>query len=105
MATCAVDTLELQLAQRDVPCAKLRRLSEVVTLVQQGDVMTLPVRKTRYAQGVMTDFGPGYKADRQDEAPLEPAPRLGQHTALILRAMGLDATQIDALAAAGTVGL
>ena len=104
MATRAVDALESQFALRDVPCAKLRRLSEVVTLAQQGDVMTLPVRKTRYVQGVMTDFGPGYKADRQDESPLQPAPRLGQHTAEILRSLGLDAAQIDALAAAGTVG-
>ena len=105
MAACAVDVLESQLAQRDVPCAKLRRLSEVVALAQQADVMTLPMRKTRYAQGVMTDFGPGYKADRQDEAPLEPAPRLGQHTAQILQSLGLDTARIDALAAAGTVGL
>ena len=105
MAGCAVDDLERQLAGRDVPCAKLRRLSEVVALAQQGDVMTLPVRRTRHAQGVMTDFGPGYKADRQDEPALEPAPRLGQHTASILRALGLDAARIDALAAAGTVGL
>ena len=105
MSVCAVDVLESRLAEREVPCAKLRRLSEVVALAQQGNVMTLPVRKTHYAHGVMTDFGPGYKADRQDEAPLDPAPRLGQHTVQILQSIGLDTAQIDALVAAGTVGV
>ncbi len=105
MAACAVDVLESQLSQREVPCARLRRLSEVLALAQRDDVMTLPVRKTRYPNGVMTDFGPGYKADGLDETPLEPAPRLGQHSAEILQSLGLDTPQIDALAVAGTVGL
>ena len=105
MAGFEVDTLESRLAALDVPCARLRRLSEVVALAQQGGWMTLPVRKTAYAQGVMTDFGPGYKADRQPEAALEPAPRLGQHTTQLLLSLGLAAAEIDALAAAGTIGV
>ena len=103
MARFAVDELETQLARREVPCARLRRLSEVVALVQQGGVMTLPVRKTAYPKGVFTDFGPGYKADRQAEPALAPAPRLGQDTAGILGELGVPAAEIEALAAAGVV--
>ena len=51
----------------------------------------------------MTDFGPGYKADRQDEPALAPAPRLGQDTAGILGELGVSAAEIEALAAAGVV--
>lgn len=95
--------LEQQLALRDVPCARLRRLSEVVAQAQDSKVMTLPVRKTAYPQGVMTDFGPGYKADRAAEPVLPPAPRLGQHTREILGALGLGAAELDELTEAGTI--
>jgi len=103
MAGWSVDELETALARRAVPCAKLRRLNEVVALAQQDGVMTLPLRKTVYPQGVMTDFGPGYKADRQDEPPLQPAPRLGQDTAAALGELGLPDAEIDALAAGGAI--
>ena len=52
---------------------------------------------------MLTDFGPGYKADRQAEPALAPAPRLGQDTAGILGELGVSATEIEALAAAGVV--
>ena len=65
--------------------------------------MTLPLRKTAYPQGVFTDFGPGYKADRQAEPALAPAPRLGQDTAGILGELGVPAAEIEALAAAGVL--
>ena len=95
--------LETRLTARDVPCAQLRRLSEVIALVHQGTTMTLPLRKTTYPHGVLTDFGPGYKADRQAEPALAPAPRLGQDTAGILGELGLPPSEIEALAAAGVV--
>ena len=103
MVRFPVDELEVELARREVPCARLRRVSEVVALARQGGVMTLPVRKTLYPKGVMTDFGPGYKADRLDEPALAPAPRLGQDSASILGELGLPAAEIEALVAAGVV--
>jgi crotonobetainyl-CoA:carnitine CoA-transferase CaiB-like acyl-CoA transferase len=103
MSTRQVDVLEAQLAKADVPCARLRLLGELVASATQGDLMTLPVRKTRYPLGVMTDFGAGYKADRQVGQALPPAPRLGQHTAEILTSLGVTGTELEQLAAAGTI--
>lgn len=103
-ATQAVEALEAELARREVPCARLRPLSEVVPLFSQGTTMTLPVRRTPHAMGTLTDFGPGYKADRREEAALAPAPRLGQHSRALLQELGLPGAEVDALVAAGVVG-
>jgi crotonobetainyl-CoA:carnitine CoA-transferase CaiB-like acyl-CoA transferase len=89
--------------EHQVPCAKLRPLSELITRCQSEDLMTLPVRRTHYAMGVMTDFGSGYKSDQSPEPDLTSAPRLGQHSREILAGLGMDQAQIESLIAAGAV--
>ncbi|MFN0161562.1 MAG: CaiB/BaiF CoA transferase family protein [Burkholderiales bacterium] len=91
--------LEARLAADDVPCARLVTLAEFIKRAASEKLMTLPQRRTAYAQGTLLDFGAGYRADRSDGEPLPRAPRLGQHTAALLAEAGLSATQIAALAA------
>lgn len=101
--TRSVEELEKTLMAHQVPCAKLRQLSELVARCQSEALMTLPIRRTPYAQGVMTDFGSGYKSDRSAEPALPSAPRLGQHSREILAELGLAQAEITSLIAAGAV--
>lgn len=101
----SAEQLETELARREVPCARLRPLSQVLPQLSQGGAMTLPVRRTAHARGTLTDFGSGYKADRRDEMPLAPAPRLGQHSRVLLEELGLSDADVDALIASGVVGV
>lgn len=91
--------LEARLAAEDVPCARLVTLAEFIKRAASEKLMTLPQRRTAYAQGTLLDFGAGYRADRSDGEPPAPAPRLGQNTAALLAEAGLSAAQIEALAA------
>ena len=95
--------VEAQLAALDVPCARLRQLSGLLREAAAGDLMTLPLRKTPYPRGTLTDFGAGYKADHDAGTALGPAPRLGQHTAAVLATLGVTPAEIATLAAAGTI--
>ena len=95
--------LEAQLAALDVPCAKLRQLSEVLREAADGSLMTLPLRKTSYAGGTLIDFGAGYKADHDSGTALAAAPRLGQHTGVLLASLGVGGDELAALTAAGTI--
>jgi crotonobetainyl-CoA:carnitine CoA-transferase CaiB-like acyl-CoA transferase len=101
--TRRVEELEKTLMEHQVPCAKLRPLSELVTRCQSEDLMTLPVRRTHYPLGVMTDFGSGYKSDHSPEPDLPSAPRLGQHSREILAGLGMAQAAIDALIQSGAV--
>lgn len=103
MAGQRVDPLEARLAAASVPCAKLLGLSELLAQATAGDLMSLPVRKTAYPNGVFTDFGGGCVVDRQAGTPLPPAPRLGQHTAELLGSLGVDAAELKQLCAQGIV--
>lgn len=103
VAAFKVADLEALLSARDVPCAKLRQLSELLADVKGGDLMTLPQRKTAYPLGTLTDFGSGYKANHADGEALAPAPRLGQHTAAILAGLGVSESELAELAKAGTI--
>ena len=103
MASHSAAALEAQLAAQDVPCAQLRQLSDLLREAASGDLMTLPLRKTPYALGTLTDFGGGYKADCDSGNALAPAPRLGQHTAAILATLGVQDDELAALTAAGTI--
>lgn len=103
MAGKQVDALEVQLTAASVPCAKLRSLSELLAEARAGDLMSLPLRKTVYPKGALTDFGAGCVVDGQAGAPLAPAPRLGQHTADILGPLGVDAAELKQLAAQGII--
>ena len=103
MASRSATVLEAQLAALDVPCAKLRQLSELLGEAADGSLMTLPVRQTPYALGTLTDFGAGYKADHDSGTALAAAPRLGQHTAALLASLGVNGAELAALAAAGTI--
>lgn len=96
-----VDALERHLMDKQVPCAKLRTLGGLVAQCQSEPLMTLPLRHTRYPQGVMTDFGPGYKADQNAEPALDRAPGLGQHTREILASLGMAEDEVTALIASG----
>lgn len=102
-ATRSAVELEAQLAARDVPCAQLRQLSELLREAAGGNLLTLPQRKTVYAKGTLTDFGSGYQADNDSGTALPAAPRLGQHTAGVLASLGVSQAEITALAAAGTI--
>lgn len=93
--------LEAKLTARDVPCAQLVSLATFLARALEGGMLTLPRRRTAYPQGTLTDFGGGYKADRQDGDALPPAPRLGQHTREYLALAGLGEAEITALAGAG----
>ena len=95
--------LEVRLAARDVPCARLGTLAEFLKRALAGGMLTLPGRMTPYAYGTLIDFGAGYKADGSDGAALPPAPRLGQHTAAILQSVGFVKDEIERLAASGAI--
>ena len=95
--------LEVRLAARDVPCARLVTLAEFLKHAMAGGMLTLPQRSTSYPQGTLTDFGAGYKTDGSDGVALAPAPRLGQHTAAILAGLGVGPEEIARLAASGAV--
>ncbi len=95
--------LEARLSARDVPCARLGTLADFLKRAMAGGLLTLPQRRTDYARGALTDFGGGYKADRNDGAALPRAPHLGEHTADILRGLGVARSEIDALAARGVL--
>ncbi|MBL8378720.1 MAG: CoA transferase [Burkholderiales bacterium] len=97
--------LEARLAAEDVPCARLATLAEFIKRAASEKLLTLPLRRTAYAEGALIDFGAGYRADRSDGAPLAPAPRLGQHTAALLAEAGMSAAQVEALASAGKARL
>ena len=103
MASRSANALEAELAALDVPCAQLRQLSDVLREAADGHLMTLPLRKTPYALGTLTDFGGGYKADRDNGTALAAAPRLGQHTAAILASLGVQEDELAALVATGTI--
>ena len=103
MAGKQVDALEAQLTAASVPCAKLRSLSQLLTEAAGGDLMSLPLRKTHYARGVLTDFGVGCVVDGEEGMPLALAPRLGQHSADILGSLGVDAAELKQLAADGVI--
>ncbi len=93
--------IEARLAARDVPCARLVTLAEFIRRAMAGGVLTLPLRRTAYAHGTLTDFGAGYKVNGTDGEALPPAPRLGQHTAAIMAELGIPAAEVDSLAAEG----
>ncbi len=97
--------LEARLVARDVPCAQLVTLSGFLKRALAGGMLTLPTRKTAYAHGTLVDFGGGFKADGVDGTALPPAPRLGQHTAMILQSLGVARSEMDALAAQGALKL
>ncbi len=103
IASRSATVLEAELAALDVPCARLRQLSQLLQEAADGHLMTLPLRKTPYAKGTLTDFGSGYKADHDSGTALPTAPRLGQHTAAILQTLGVQDSELSALAAAGTI--
>ena len=105
IARQAVALFEAALTARGVPCARLRPLSEVLPDLMDHPRMTLPVRETRYPQGVMRDFGGGYLADGDPGRALGPAPRLGQDTGAILRALGVGEDEIARLAEDGVIRL
>ena len=100
-----VDELEKTLMAHQVPCAKLRQLSELVASCQSEALMTLPLRRTDYPLGVMTDFGSGYKSDQSQEPDLPCAPRLGQHSRDILTGLGMEQAEIESLISAGAVAV
>ena len=100
-----VDELEKTLMAHQVPCAKLRQLSELVAGFQSEALMTLPLRRTDYPLGVMTDFGSGYKSDQSQEPDLPCAPRLGQHSRDILTGLGMEQAEIESLISAGAVAV
>jgi len=95
--------IEARLAARDVPCARLVTLAAFIKRAMAGGMLTLPLRRTAYPRGTLTDFGAGYKADGGDGPPAGPAPRLGQHTRELLLAVGMQDAAIDALAGEGKV--
>ena len=105
VAKFAAADLEARLVAHDVPCAQLVTLAGFLQRALAGGMLTLPARKTTYANGTLTDFGGGFKADGKDGEALPRAPRLGQHTAPILRGLGVNQNEIDALAAQGALKL
>ena len=105
VAKFAAADLEARLVAHDVPCAQLVTLAGFLQRALAGGMLTLPARKTTYANGTLIDFGGGFKADGKDGEALPRAPRLGQHTAPILRGLGVNQNEIDALAAQGALKL
>jgi crotonobetainyl-CoA:carnitine CoA-transferase CaiB-like acyl-CoA transferase len=101
----AAADLEARLTAKDVPCAQLITLAAFVKRALAGGMVTLPARQTTYGKGTLTDFGGGFRADRQDGAALAPAPRLGQHTAALLSSIGVPQSEIEALTGQGHIKL
>jgi crotonobetainyl-CoA:carnitine CoA-transferase CaiB-like acyl-CoA transferase len=99
------EELEVSLSSQAVPCAILRPLSQVLPELMNGGRMTLPLRQTAYPGGMMRDFGSGYQADTDPGHALAPAPRLGQHTRLILQSLKVSEEEIAQLAARGVIRL
>lgn len=99
----AAADLEAQLGARDVPCARLVTLAGFLKRAMAGGMLTLPLRRTVYPNGTFTDFGSGCKADGEDGAALARAPRHGQHTAAILKTLGVQQAEIEALSSQGVV--
>jgi len=99
----SAQVLETLLLEREVPCARLARLSDFLAKVQTGGWMTLPQRQTAYPGGTLTDFGAGYQADHRPGQALAAAPRLGQHTADVLLALGAQQEELDQLSAQGMI--
>ena len=52
---------------------------------------------------MLTDFGAGYEADREDGQALPRAPHLREHTTAILKSLGVQQSAIDSLGAAGAL--
>ena len=97
--------LETRLTAVDVPCARLITLARFVERAIEGGMLTLPVRRTAYPHGTLTDFGAGYKADGEAGVALAPAPRLGQDTRALLALAGMADAEIEQLAKEGRVRL
>lgn len=100
--------LETRLVAREVPCARLGTLAEFLKRAVAGGLVSLPVRRTAYPRGTLTDLGPGFVADPglgvgTDAA--RPAPRLGEHTGALLREAGSSEAEIADLGAAGAARL
>ncbi len=80
--------LESRLAEAGVPAARVRTLAEFVEGFARGGWMTAPETLVDYPQGRLTDFGPGWRTDRADPAPLTRAPALGEHNDEVLAGPG-----------------
>ncbi|RPH44545.1 MAG: CoA transferase [Burkholderiales bacterium] len=80
--------LESALAALGVPAARVRTLAEFMGEWGQGGLATAPVTRVGYPGGAVLDVGSGAKWDRRaPEAPGR-APRLGEHTGVLVTSAG-----------------
>ena len=90
--------IENRLNARNVPCSRMRLLSEFLNEARANHLLTLPERRTSYSSQDFTDFGAGFKVDMQDLGAMGKAPLLGQDTQELLRSIGVDEAEIKELA-------
>lgn len=98
---CASD-MEAQLNAVGVPAARVRRLGEFLDEAQATGTLV----PAAYAQGdaqVRTP-GLGFRYSEDGAWPTRGAPSVGHHTQAVLAGLGMHASQIEALRAAGAVG-
>ena len=94
--------MEAQLNAVGVPAARVRRLGEFLDEAQATGTLV----PAAYAQGdahVRTP-GLGFRYSEDGAWPSRGAPSVGHHTQAVLTELGMQASQIEALRAAGAVG-
>ena len=81
------------LAEHGVPCAPVQDLGQLPTdpqLVATGQLQTLP-----HPAGAVTVVGSPYRLDGRRPRPRTAPPTLGQHTVEVLKALGLNGSQVE----------
>lgn len=95
--------LEGELNHAGVPAARVRSPAEFLREARADGLVDLPVDQMECDAGRHFQLGTGIAG--LDDAPLEPAPRLGAHTMQVLRNAGFAVEEIERLARDGAIGL
>ena len=104
IATLSSQDVQDRLEKAGIPFAPLRRPDQLVDepqLRESGQLLDMPMPDGSIARHPKLPFNAG-------DIPMSlrfAAPRLGEHTAEVMRAVGYSDAEIDHLAAAGAVGL
>jgi len=104
LAGDSVEAWQGRLTAAGVPCSRVNRLDR---LVEEAQVKArdMVVEVAVPGSGPVRMAGLPLKFDRTPGAIDRPPPRLGEHSAEVLRRLGYSAAEIGALAASGAVGL
>ncbi|HEY4375236.1 MAG TPA: CoA transferase [Burkholderiales bacterium] len=102
-ATRSAPAMEAALNAAGVPAARVRRIGEFLDEVRDGSRLSFPQVETADPEGRVRSPGVGYDSYPDRPGTAAAAPRLGEHTRVVLRWAGVSDADIQALKADGVV--